>query len=120
MLNNYYINIDCVVISSKFAAGPNCLFESLASGVPVVATCCGWVEKLVQTGVNGLVVNSTQEMAEAFENIYQHREEWFSRREAIRASVSDLSLESWMQANVQCAASLKFTKRIENEISATV
>jgi glycosyltransferase involved in cell wall biosynthesis len=115
----YYQNIDCVLITSKLAAGPNCLFESLACGIPVVATRCGWVEKLVVDGVNGIIVDSPQAMSVAVESIYQNRDEWFSRREAIRASVCEFSLNSWLEENIQLAVSLKFQQRIESEVKAT-
>lgn len=103
---NYYHNIDCVVITSKFAAGPNCLFESLASGVPVISTPCGWASDLVKNGRNGFIVESPREIGAAIEKIYQERLAWFSRREAIRASGLQYSLEAWLDENVRMAVSL--------------
>ncbi|HEX7028074.1 MAG TPA: glycosyltransferase [Gammaproteobacteria bacterium] len=108
---DFYGKMDCLVITSEFAAGPNCLFEALASGVPVIATPCGWVESLVRDGQNGYRVGSPADIATAIENIKINRETWFARRSAIQESVAELSLEQWLEENVCLAASLACQSR---------
>ena len=103
---NYYQNVDCVVITSEFAAGPNCLFESLSSGVPVITTPCGWVNELVRNDENGIVVHSPVEISEAIENLYRERSAWFSRRQSIRETGVAYSLERWLEENIRIAAAL--------------
>lgn len=103
---NAYSEMDCLVITSEFAAGPNCLFEALATGVPVIATPCGWVETLIRNGDNGYIVTSPSDIAATIESIRANRELWFSRRSAIRESAVGLSLERWLEENVALAASL--------------
>lgn len=100
--------MDCLVITQEFAAGPNCLFEALASGVPVIATSCGWVETLIRDGDNGYMVKSPSDIAMAIDDIKKNREWWFNRRRAIRESVAGLSLEHWLTENVSLAASLAY------------
>lgn len=103
----FYGKMDCLVITSELAAGPNCLFEALASGVPVIATPCGWVETLIRNGENGYVVSSPSDIAAAINVVQQDREAWFKRRHAIRDTLAGLSLEPWLGENVILAASLE-------------
>lgn len=101
-----YQQIDCVAVTSEFAAGPNCLYESLASGVSVIATRCGWAEQLIEEGENGFLVDSPASMATAIENIYINRDDWFARRHAIKSSLEGYSLETWLNKNIQMTAEL--------------
>lgn len=101
-----YQNMDCVVVTSEFAAGPNCLFESLTAGVPVIATPCGWVETLIRDGENGFIVRSPSEIATAIDRIRNDREGWFNRREMIQRSVAGYCLEHWAEENIRLAVSL--------------
>lgn len=39
-----YARMDALLITSELEAGPMCLFEALAAGVPVVTTPCGWAD----------------------------------------------------------------------------
>jgi hypothetical protein len=103
---NFYQAIDCLVITSEFAAGPNCLYEALASGIPVISTPCGWSERLIRDGHNGFIVDSPAAIANALDRIYARRNSWFERRSEIRRSIQGYSLDSWLRRNTQLAAGL--------------
>ena len=104
-----YQRCDAIVITSALEAGPMCLYEALASGVPVITTRCGWAEYLIQDGINGYLIDEDSErhMAEAIAHrmldIASHRTEWFERRQLIAASLMGWSLESWIEDNVRLA-----------------
>jgi glycosyltransferase involved in cell wall biosynthesis len=101
-----YQQIDCLVISSEFAAGPNCLFEALACGVPVIATRCGWTEEFITPEGNGFLVDSVAKMTEALEALCHQRDEWFKKRQQIRKSLKGCSLQDWLQKNIELAVGL--------------
>jgi glycosyltransferase involved in cell wall biosynthesis len=107
----HYAGFDCVVIYSVSEAGPLCLFESLASGVPVVSSPVGWTPILIRDGVNGKIVTTVKEMTEAIHSIRAHRREWFDRRLAIHESLKGRTLESWVDKNIEMAVCLATGKR---------
>ena len=102
-----YQRCDAVVITSELEAGPMCLYEALASGVPVITTRCGWAEHPIQEGVNGYIVEESKHMAEDIAHrmldIASHRSDWFEQRHLIRASLMGWSMESWIEDNVRLA-----------------
>jgi len=101
-----YKKLDCLVITSAFAAGPNSLFEALASGVPVISTRCGWAEELIKPSQNGVLVDSAKEITDALEIFYKDRDGWLSKSANIAATGVQSSLEDWLQENVRLAISL--------------
>ncbi|MEM7051201.1 MAG: glycosyltransferase [Acidobacteriota bacterium] len=101
-----YRQLDVLLVTSRLAAGPNSLFEALASGVPVVSTAAGWSPRLLQPEVNGALVESPAEMSAAIARIANQREQWFERRQAIRDSLGGYSLGGWIDANLDLARSL--------------
>jgi glycosyltransferase involved in cell wall biosynthesis len=101
-----YKQMDCVLITSKIEAGPFSLFESLASGVPVIATKVGWAPELIKNGENGFLVDTVDEVTEAIHKIQKNRSEWFERRHEIRASLKGYTLESWIDNNIDLALKL--------------
>ncbi|MEM6883875.1 MAG: glycosyltransferase family 4 protein [Verrucomicrobiota bacterium] len=52
-----YYALDAYLITSRQEGGPKSLLESMATGVPVVATRCGQCSELVQPEVNGWIVD---------------------------------------------------------------
>ncbi len=102
----HYKKLDCILISSMSEAGPLCLFEALATGVPVVSTRVGWAPLLLRHGENGYLVDSVGEMSAAVAEIRENRKEWFDRREAIRRSLNSYTLESWVSECLRLAAGL--------------
>ena len=97
-----YANLDCVVNFSLMATGPHCLFESLASGIPVVSSSVGWATTLLKNGKNGYIANSVDEITTAVKAIQTDRQGWFLKRQAIRASLGPYTLESWLDENISC------------------
>lgn len=114
-----YEKLDCVVITSEFAAGPNCLYEALATGLPVISTPCGWAGKLLLDGENGFLVNSPAEIGEAIRRIHDSREYWFSRQHAIRASLQGFAMDNWLRRNLEAAAGLARARSTGKAKSAT-
>ena len=58
---------DCFILPSRYEGTPNSLIEAMYVGRPVVATrCIPMIERMVQDGYNGILVESgnTKEMAE--------------------------------------------------------
>ncbi len=99
-----YRTFDALVITSEFEAGPLCLFEALATGVPVVSTLCGWASKLIREGENGYIVPADHASIEdALSRIYTHRDRWLERREDIRKSMGGWWLEDWISDCLQFA-----------------
>lgn len=49
---------DVFLLTSLYEGMPICLLESMASGIPIVATAVGGVPELIQDGVSGFVVHS--------------------------------------------------------------
>jgi glycosyltransferase involved in cell wall biosynthesis len=103
---DHYKGLDCLAVYSTSEAGPLCLFEALASGVPVVSSRVGWAPRLLADSDNGFLVDSVPEMVEAFERIRAERHDWFARRASIRESLGGYTLESWVAANLDLALDL--------------
>ncbi len=101
-----YQQFDCLVISSVSEAGPICLFEALASGVPVVSTAAGWATQMIRDGDNGYLVSTVDQMAAAVESIRENADAWFARRAVIRDSLGGHTLEGWVEENLQMVRSL--------------
>jgi glycosyltransferase involved in cell wall biosynthesis len=102
----HYRELDCVVITSKVAAGPNCLFEALAVGIPVISTPVGWAGELLRDGQNGFLVEDVSGIARSLRNIHDHRVDWYQRRLYIRNSVQAYTVESWIDDNIDLASNL--------------
>jgi glycosyltransferase involved in cell wall biosynthesis len=58
-----FSDIDVTCLSSYNEGSPVCLIESLAAGIPVIATEVGGVADLVDRGVDGELVESNNEEA---------------------------------------------------------
>ena len=102
----HYKSFDCIVVTSLSEAGPLCLFEALATGVPVISTPVGWAPRLIRDGQNGYIAGSIDEIVEALRCIRGERAIWLKRREAIRESLNGYTLESWVDLCLETAADL--------------
>lgn len=60
-MNSFYNEIDVLAVSSKYEGEPLPLIESMAAGCFPVCTNVGIVPELVQSGVNGLIVNRSRD-----------------------------------------------------------
>jgi phosphatidylinositol alpha 1,6-mannosyltransferase len=64
-LHEAYANMDAFVFPSVTDTFGNVVLESMASGVPAIVTSAGGPRYLVQSGVNGYVTDSMQEIVRA-------------------------------------------------------
>lgn len=84
----FLLDADLLVSSSRWEGLPNVVLESLASGVPVVATRCpGGTAELIQDGVNGLLVNSESSASLARGMVLAHEKKDSFTWESVRGSV---------------------------------
>ncbi len=66
---------DCLLLTSHFEGMPRAVLEALATGLPVVSTAVGDVNKVVQNGLSGFVVPSrnAKALAEKVLRMLQNR-----------------------------------------------
>jgi glycosyltransferase involved in cell wall biosynthesis len=102
----HYQGFDCVVITGARDVAPFSLYEALATGLPVISTPLPGAAELIRSGENGYLITSVEELTEALGKICADRMGWFERRHAIRETVEALTLDSWVEANLQLAAKL--------------
>lgn len=100
-----YRYMDALLITSLSEAGPLCLFEALASGVPAVSTRVGWASTMIEDGVNGYLYDSMPEAVERLERIRRDVGTWRERRHDI-AATQPHRLEDWIDANLRLALEL--------------
>jgi glycosyltransferase involved in cell wall biosynthesis len=98
---------DLLCLPSHCEGSPNVVVESLASGVPVVASRVGGVPDLVTQGVNGYLVPPgdpvalAQALGAAFETAWN--------ADAISASVAHLDWRRLAQRNIELLATIRAT-----------
>jgi len=97
---------DCVAISGAADAGPWPLFDALHAGIPVVSVRAGWAAELLADGVCGRLVDDSESMREAIDEVLAGLDAWTGRRQAIGARVAQFSMAAWLKANLDLAASL--------------
>jgi len=59
----YYHVLDLYLVTSRAEGGPKAILESMATGVPLVATEVGMAPDIIRNGHNGLLVEVEDEMA---------------------------------------------------------
>ncbi|HED35734.1 MAG TPA: glycosyltransferase [Gammaproteobacteria bacterium] len=101
-----YAEFDCIVVTAEENSRQGCLFESLATGVPVISTPTAWASQYINNGENGYLVYTVDEIVEAAKRVYVNKQAWFNRRESIKNSVADCVLEDWVKENISLARSL--------------
>lgn len=102
-----YQRLDCMAITSSTEAGPLPLFESLASGVPVVSTPVGWAPWLASKAPEFvLLADDPQDIAIHLETMRSRRAELFAARFQIAATVEDFRLDDWFAEVLQLAAAV--------------
>lgn len=67
----FYSNADLFILVSEHEAMPNVVLEAIASGLPVISSDTGGVDQLVETGINGIILNTndSSELAQAITKI---------------------------------------------------
>ena len=76
MVANLYKFIDIYIMASREEGGPMSVLESMASGVPIVATRVGQAPDIIESGKNGVLVDigDVQAIATAAEKILTDKE----------------------------------------------
>jgi glycosyltransferase involved in cell wall biosynthesis len=96
-----------MAITSSTEAGPLPLFESLATGVPVVSTPVGWAPWLASKAPDFvLLADGPKDIAIHLETIRSRRAELFASRFQIAATVEEFRLDDWFAEVLQLAAAL--------------
>jgi glycosyltransferase involved in cell wall biosynthesis len=106
-----YALFDVVLITAERDAGPAPLFDALAAGVPVVSTRVGWAPNLLIPGENGFLCDDVEEIVPALENLAADRSGWLCRANTIRNTVAGLTLDSWIDEDIDLALALTIPDR---------
>lgn len=102
-----YGKMDCLLITSITEAGPQTLFEALATGVPIAATPVGWAPQFAAAApeVVRLGENPAQ-LAAHVADFHARRSEMFARRHEIAALAATPRLDSWYGEVLSLAAGI--------------
>lgn len=93
-------NTDALVIPSLcYENSPNVIYEALQAGVPVVAADIGGVSELIKDGENGFLFKSgnAQSLLEVIGQMDMRKEEFFSKINAIHATVAEHAMERYLE-----------------------
>jgi len=102
-----YRKMSCLVITGITEAGPLTLFESLASGNPVIATKVGWAPFLETEDDDAItLVDNPKEISKALLYLYQNQEVLFRKRHSTNNLVSNWTLDGWVEQVALLATSL--------------
>jgi glycosyltransferase involved in cell wall biosynthesis len=108
-----YEALECLLITSCTEAGPLPLFESLATGVPVVSTPVGWAPHFAAIEPAFVRLGDTPaELAHGLADVWRSAPELFEARSRIAALAASPRLDSWFAETLQLAAKLLDRERI--------
>ncbi|MDH7448106.1 glycosyltransferase [Aquimarina sp. 2201CG14-23] len=104
---NLYRKMNCLVITSSTEAGPLTLFESLATGKPVISTKVGWAP-IIDVGNTEAItlVDTPLEISKAIKALYLKNKRDFYNPDEISRLMNDYTLEDWIKEVVALAYSL--------------
>jgi len=92
---------DAFVLPSCYETFGLCYVEAMACGLPVIATRCGGPQDFVNHNNGYLVeVGNVEQTAKAMEDLYNNRDSWHGRSEAIRKYVIDSFSEAAIAGNL--------------------
>ena len=60
-IEHLYREVDILLLTSEYEGSPNCTIESMASGVPVLATNVGNVSEIISNNINGYIIDPYSE-----------------------------------------------------------
>jgi len=98
-LENLFALVDATVVpSSCFENSPTIIYESLQSGVPVLASDIGGVGELIRQGNNGYLVEpgNIEVWVKTIKTFASEKQIFRQRCEAIRASMAPYSLTAYV------------------------
>ncbi|MFH1253226.1 MAG: glycosyltransferase family 4 protein [Candidatus Uhrbacteria bacterium] len=98
-LENLFSIIDAVVVPSRcLENSPTIIYESLQSGVPVIASDIGGLSELIQHGNNGYLIEpgNVQSLVKIIKSFTDEVVVFHQRYQAIQASVAAYSLKSYV------------------------
>lgn len=102
-----YGQMDVLVVTSATEGQPMVLFESIASGVPVISSAVGWAPRFAAAAPDFVrLAESVEEIAAALAEVRSQRDALFARREAMAALVRPWRLEDWVSDVLRLATEL--------------
>lgn len=92
---DYFTKYDSVVLSSRFEGVPYVMLDSMAIGLPVIATNVGGINNVITDKFDGLVVNhdSPEELSEAMYLLANDKKLYISLQHNAMESIKKYSLE---------------------------
>lgn len=94
------------VLTSEYEGTPNAVMEAMAVGLPVITTNCGDIERYIEHGVNGYVLDEWD--PETFANFYEQ----YLKDESLRYKHGQNNLEQIQLSDVSRYAT-NFSKALE-------
>ncbi len=73
-------DIDVLLITSKYEGLPMAALEAMSRGIPIISFKLGELPSMIDSGINGWIVDNNQEMYDALKH-------WFSLSPAEKAQV---------------------------------
>jgi glycosyltransferase involved in cell wall biosynthesis len=108
-LKQLYAQADVFLLPTQADATPNAIIEAMASGLPVITTRVGAIGELVEDGVTGYLVPSSdpQAIVDAVASLAQHREKISEMGRAARVAV-----EERFNAETNCKLLIAYLKEV--------
>lgn len=92
----YYHSIDALIVTSVFEAHPLVVYEAMSSGLPVVTTDVGDVDRYIIDGVNGFILSRNAHPSEYASSLNRlKKDESFRRRVGEAARQTVIEKLSW-------------------------
>lgn len=93
-------SVDAIVVPSLcYENSPTVIYESLQTGIPVLAARIGGVGELITEGETGFLFspNDEQDLLRVIEKMNSHKDDFAQHRERMRAAVAPYALQAYVQ-----------------------
>jgi glycosyltransferase involved in cell wall biosynthesis len=99
-IENWYPAMDCFALPSLTEGTPMSLLEAMVHGIPCVATRVGGVPKIIDSGIDGILVlpRHAEEIKEAVKTLYGNEELRSSISKKARDKIiSKYNINEWIK-----------------------